>query len=204
VSFVRQIPILVSIYIFTLFLAYISKIRIWFFIKRVWIFIPIFAGLIAIPAIFDIFTPGEPIYSFFVFGKQVSITRQGLLGAVLLVTRVATSVSLVVLLTVTTRQVDILKSLRVFGVPKIFVMTLGMMYRYVFLFIKVLEDMHLAIKSRIIRKRGAKFGQRWVASRMSAAWQKSRKLSEDIYLAMVSRGYTGEPKSIEWQKKSSK
>ena len=50
-------------------------------------------AFIAIPAIFSIFTPGEPLAVFKIAGFSLVITRQGLSGAGLFVARVVTSVS---------------------------------------------------------------------------------------------------------------
>jgi len=60
-SLIKDLKLLVLIYTFTLLLAHLSKINILFFIKRVWPFIPIFAGIIIIPMIFNIFFPGDPL-----------------------------------------------------------------------------------------------------------------------------------------------
>ena len=46
VSLSRDVRVLFIVYLLTLLLAYLSRIEILFFIKRVWVFIPIFAGII--------------------------------------------------------------------------------------------------------------------------------------------------------------
>ncbi|HQE71901.1 MAG TPA: cobalt ECF transporter T component CbiQ, partial [Methanothrix soehngenii] len=60
-SLIGDLNILVFIYLLTLLFAYLSKIDVLFFIKRVWLFIPVFAGIIALPMIFNIFIPGDPL-----------------------------------------------------------------------------------------------------------------------------------------------
>ena len=193
VLFARNIILLVFLYALSVLLAYLSEIRPLFFLKRTWTFIPLFALLIAIPAIFSIFTPGEALATLRVAGLKLVITRQGLSGATMFVLRVAASVSFVVLLSLTTRHFELLKVMRVFKIPQIFVMTLGMCYRYIFLFVAVIENTFLAVKSRAGIRIGCKEGRRIVASNIASMWHRSYQMNENVYLAMLSRGYTGEP-----------
>jgi cobalt/nickel transport system permease protein len=58
-TLIGDLRLLVFVYMLTLLFSYLSKIDVLFFIKRVWLFIPIFAGIIAIPMVFNIFFPGD-------------------------------------------------------------------------------------------------------------------------------------------------
>ncbi len=60
-TLIGDLRLLIFVYMLTLLFSYLSKIDVIFFIKRVWLFIPIFAGIIAIPMIFNIFFPGDPL-----------------------------------------------------------------------------------------------------------------------------------------------
>lgn len=210
-SFIKKTEIILGIYALTLFFAYLSKVELIFFIKRVWLFIPVFAGIVAFPAMFNIVTPGEPLVTLMHFNStihfwvfqftEISVTKEGALGALLFISRVATSVSLIVLLTLTTKWVDVLKSLRTLRVPQIFVLVLSMTYQYIFLLVRIVQEMHLAKKSRTIKtnmtRQGIKKEQNWVASRIGTVLMKSYKMSDEIHSAMVSRGFHGEIKSLE-------
>ncbi len=194
ILFTKSIAVSFSLYAVCLVLAYFSNINMGFFLKRTWIFIPIFSLFIAIPAMFNIFTPGETMVTVPMMGSvKLIITRQGLFGAALFVTRVIASVSFAVLLSITTRHFALLKVLRIFGIPQIFVMTLGMCYRYIYLFLEVLENTYLAIKSRVGTRLHHKRGRQIVAWNISSLWHRSYHLNEAVYNAMLSRGYTGEP-----------
>jgi cobalt/nickel transport system permease protein len=192
ILFIKYIFILFCIYILCLTLAFLSKINMWFFLKRTWVFIPLFAFFIAIPALFSIVTPGEALIIFKIAGFEPTITHQGLSCAALFVMRVITSVSFVVLLSITTRHFELLRTLRVFKIPQVFVMTLGMCYRYIFLFVEIVEHTYLAIKSRVGVKIHYKKGQHIVAWNIAYLWARSYQLNEDVYKAMLSRGYRGE------------
>ena len=193
VLFAKSITISLFLYAVCLTLAYFSNIDMGFFLKRTWIFIPIFSIFIAIPALFNAFTPGEPIFIISISGIKMSITRQGLAVSTLFVIRVISSVSFAVLLSITTKHFALLKVLRIFKVPQVFIMTLGMCYRYIFLFLEVVENTYLAIKSRVGTHSHHKKGHHIVAWNISSLWCKSYYLNQDVYNAMLSRGYTGEP-----------
>jgi len=112
-------------------------------------FHPAVSLFIAVPALFSVFTPGDALVSVKIGGLSIIITRQGLLGALLFVVRVTTAVSFVVLLSITTKHFELLRVLRIFRIPQVFVMTLGMCYRYLFLFVELVENTYQAIKSRV-------------------------------------------------------
>ncbi|MDP2913390.1 MAG: cobalt ECF transporter T component CbiQ [Candidatus Omnitrophota bacterium] len=193
----KHIAFIAFLYALCLILAYRSDIPMGFFLKRTWIFIPIFSLFIALPAIFSIFTPGEAVFTINAIGAKLIITRQGLLGVSLFAARVITSVSFAVLLSITTKHFMLLKVLRIFGVPQVFVMTFGMCYRYIYLFLEVIENTYLAVKSRVGARIHYKKGQRIAAWNMSALWQRSYYLNEALYSAMLSRGYAGEPRTAD-------
>ncbi|MCX5678421.1 MAG: cobalt ECF transporter T component CbiQ [Candidatus Omnitrophica bacterium] len=193
VLFTKSIATVFYLYVVSLIFTYLSKIDLAFFLKRTWIFIPLFSLFIAIPALFSVFTPGETISGFNVFGLHFIITRQGLYGASLFIMRVITSVSFAVLLSITTKHFELLKVLRIFRVPQVFVMILGMCYRYIYLFAEVVENTYLAIKSRVGTAMHYKKGQHIVAWSMASLWYRSYRFNEEVYSAMLSRGYRGEP-----------
>ena len=193
VLFTHSIIVSLCLYALCLALTYFSKIDLGFFLKRTWIFIPLFSLFIATPALFSVFTPGDAIAAFKILGLKLIITRQGLSGAILFVARVIASVSFAVLLSITTKHFELLKVLRIFKVPQIFVTILGMCYRYIYLFMEVVENTYLAIKSRVGRKVHYKKGQHIVAWNIASLWYRSYQLNEAVYSAMLSRGYNGEP-----------
>ena len=192
VLFARDIPAIAVIYLIMLLSAGCSFINPVFFLSRTWFFIPFFALFIAVPSIFSVFTPGEPLASLRIGGFSLQITRQGAAGALIFFSRVLVSVSLCVLLSLTTKHFALLKVLRVFRVPQIFVMTLGMCYRYIFLFIGIMQDTYTAMKSRCGYAVSPVKGQRIVAWNIATLWQRSYQMQNSVYDAMLSRGYTGE------------
>jgi cobalt/nickel transport system permease protein len=201
VAFVHSLPLLALAYAGTVALAVASGLPLGFFIKRVWLFIPIFTGIVVLPATLSVVTPGDIVLPLWHWnGHQHGITEQGLHGAGIIVARVATSISLVVLLTLTTPWVRLLAALRALGVPKIFVLTIGMAYRYLFLLLDAVDDMYTARKSRTLTgeagKGEVKEGRRFVAAGAGALFGKAHQLSEEVHQAMVARGYTGNARTL--------
>lgn len=207
-SLIGDLRLLIFVYMLTLLFSYLSKIDVLFFIKRVWLFIPIFAGIIAIPMIFNIFFPGDPLISLVYLGPgahlgpfslpdSIYITRQGVNTAVIFTMRVATCVSTVVLLYLTTPQQVLFKSLRTVSVPKIYVFTLEMTYRYIFLLMELVREIYVAKKSRTIKTRGMFEEQKWVGGRIGYTLIRSLDISEKVHQAMMSRGYNGDVKIMQ-------
>ena len=206
VSLFQNIHAILVVYAIVLCLCALSHVSLKFFLKRVWVFVPLFAGIIALPAIFNIFTPGKALITIVRFEEvqrfwsfeysEISITQEGIFSALLFTFRVATSVSLVILLTLTTRWVEILKALRVLGVPQIFILVLSMTYQYIILLARLIQEMYMAKKARTIpqwKTRGRnKVEQRWVASRIGFTFQKSNFLIQEVHNAMIARGFRGE------------
>jgi cobalt/nickel transport system permease protein len=96
------------------------------------------------------------------------------------------------LLTATTRSNRLLRGLRGLGVPVLFVMLLSMMERYLTVFIRAAEEIHLAKISRSITVGTLRQEQAWVAAGIGALFRRTQALGNVVYLAMISRGYTGE------------
>ncbi len=203
VSVTKDLRLLAAVYLLTLLFAHLSKIGVGFFIKRVWLFVPFFAGVIVIPVIFNVFLPGDPLYHIMdlppgthigplALPDSIYITKQGVFAAVTFTLRVATAVSAVVLLFLTTPQQLLFKSLRSLKVPKVYVLTMAMAYRYIFLFMEMIRDLHIAKKSRTIKSMSLRDEQRWVGGRIGYMLIKSLDMSEKVHMAMVSRGFSGD------------
>jgi len=191
VSLSRSLPVLLSLYAFALLLAWRSLIPLGFFIKRVWLFMPFFTGLIALPALF--ITPGP---AFVTLPLGLAITKTGAVTVLFLLLRVSTSVSLGVLLILTTPWTTLLKALSVLRVPEGFLLILGMTYRYIFLLLLTAEDMFLSRRSRIIGRLRPVEARRILAASAGTLLNKSLSLSSEVYLAMQARGYRGQPRTM--------
>lgn len=203
VNLSSHLSLLWAFYFILLAIAVFSHLPLRQVIARVWLVIPLFTGIMVLPALFNWVRPGQPLWVIWDFSHSLNIgslslpstlavTKQGLLGAIMLVSRVGISVSLAVVLTLSTRWMDFLRALRSFFVPRIFVVTLEMTYRYIFVLITAMEEMFLARKARDAGQSSPKEQRRFVAAAVGGLFGKSLQMSEEVYWAMTARGYSGE------------
>jgi cobalt/nickel transport system permease protein len=185
--------VLVGLYAVCLLLAAASRLSLRFFVARVWLFIPVFTGIVVLPATFSFITHGHIVVPMGTwFGTRVGLTQQGLTSAGLIVLRVATSISLVVLVTITTSWPRLLAALRALFVPRMFILVIGMAYRYLFHLLGSVSDMFTARKARTVGNDvNTKRDRAFVAASAGALFGKAHALSEEVHMAMVSRGYRG-------------
>jgi cobalt/nickel transport system permease protein len=138
-----------------------ARLAFGFFTERVWLFVPIFTLIIAIPMIFSIFIPGTLLIPVWYLGPDIYfgpvhlptstyITREGVNAALVFVMRVVVTVSAVVLLFVTTPKQVLFKSLRSLGVPKLYILTLEMACRYIFLLTDLMREIYFGKRARTI------------------------------------------------------
>jgi cobalt/nickel transport system permease protein len=188
----HRIGIVVTLFVAAVLLALLSQISLVTLAARVWFVVLIFTGIIAVPALF--LTPGEAIITS--PGGTLHVTTQGASAAILLVSRVETAVTLTTVLVLTTPWMQVLKALRAFHVPQEVVMMLAMTHRYVFLLAETASQMFESRQSRTV---GAldRASQRHMAARTAGVLlSKSVDLSNEVFLAMQSRGFSGDVKIL--------
>ncbi len=186
VSLSRSLAVIASIYALVLLLGVVSAIPAAVLIRRVWLALPFFTGVIVLPALF--LTPGPALVGL-PFGMIV--TQTGATTALFLLLRVSTSVSLTLLLVLTTPWNTVLRALSVLRLPDVFVLILGMTYRYVYLLLRLANDMFLSRKSRVVGRMSTAENRRILAAIGGTLLTKSLDLSGEVYLAMQSRGFRG-------------
>ena len=190
VGFTNSVMVLIGMYAALLVAASASRVPFDFFVRRVWLGIPFFAAIVVIPALFLV--PGPRIHIATLGSWELALSGPGVAGAILFVARVGVSVSLAVLLVMTTPWAELLRSLRTIRVPQVFVLILSMTYRYIFLFLHTTNALFLARKSRMVARTSGAEQRRWIAGSMGALTGRAYKMSNDVYAAMMARGFTGE------------
>lgn len=186
VSFSHSWVVITGIYLLTLGFALVSAIPAEFFIKRVWLALPFFTGMIILPALF--ITPGPTLVQ---LPLGLVITRTGAMSGLYLLLRVSSSVSLTLLLILTTPWNTVLSALSVLRIPDVFILILGMTYRYIYLLLHTTNDMFLSRKSRVVGKMDTTEDRNMLAAISGTLLNKSLNMSSEVYLAMQSRGFRG-------------
>ncbi len=184
--------VLVGLYGLSLLMAWLSHIPLKMFVTRVWLFMPFFTGIIALPALF--FTPGPALLT---IPPGIIVTRTGAMTALFLLLRVGTSVSITILTILTTPWNSLLKALKVLYIPDVVILILGMTYRYIYLLLMSSIDMFLSRKSRIVGRLSGVDERQLIASTAGVLLSRSLQMSEEVYLAMTSRGFYRAPRTMD-------
>jgi cobalt ECF transporter T component CbiQ len=193
VALVHSPLTLAAVYLGLVVLAWIGGLPVGSFVKRVWLFVPLFTAVTVAPATLSIITPGEIVVPLWTWhGAPEGITAQGLTTAGLVILRVACSVSLVLLVTISTSWNRLLAALGALGVPPIFVSVVAMAYRYLFVLLGSVLDMFLARKARTVQPIVHNAGdRRFVGAAVGTLLGRAGHLSEEVHQAMTARGYAG-------------
>jgi cobalt/nickel transport system permease protein len=192
VTLSRRLTVVLALFVAAVMIAVLSKVSIGTLAKRVWLIVLAFTGVIALPAIF--ITPGKPIATF--AGGSLHVTAQGVASAVLLIARVETAVTFTTLLILCTPWTHVLKSLHSFRLPVEVTAMLAMTHRYVFLLVETASQMFESRHSRTVGRLPGAEQRRMAARTAGVLLSKTIDLSNDVYLAMQSRGFHGEIRTL--------
>lgn len=180
----------------------LSKIEVLKLYKKVAVLGFFFGFLIFIPAPLNVFTKGTTVFTLAQFShphqfliytipQEISVTREGLLLVALLTMRVINSVSLVLLVVSTTTFEQLIKALAFFKVPNIFLLTLTLTYKFIFLLSNTIIETYRAIKMRWWNRGSVKDAEAIVSGRIGYLFRKSWERYEMIYQSMIARGFNG-------------
>lgn len=183
----RTITVVIALAVVAFGLALLSRISLRT-LAPIWIGMFVFSGMIGLPALFVVTGPVLATVPW--LGWQISTT--GLRSAAFLILRSEISISLSFILITTTSWTHVIKSLRIFGVPTLVVVILSMTYRYIFLMLQSASDMFEARQSRVIGKLPDHEARRLATATVGVLLSKSFQLSNDVFMAMQSRGFRGE------------
>ena len=128
----------------------------------------------------------------FVFAA--SLFTKGWEAFLALAARSLLSAACLALLVSTTKFPALLKELEKVGMPKLVALLLAFLYRYVF----VLEDEWMRMsQARASRSAGGRPGWRTLASMAASLFVRAYERGEAVHLAMLSRGFDGEARTLE-------
>jgi len=172
-------------------LVLLSKIPLLYIVKRLAIILPILSIIaISLPFI----TPGNVIYEFHLI-VPLKITDIGLANFFSVIIKALLALSVMIVLTTTTRFRDLMFAMQRLHIPSIIISIIGFMYRYIFLFTDEFEKMNMGRESRTLAKnnRLKLKGLSWMTASL---FIRSIDRGDRIYQAMCSRGFQGEFKTL--------
>ena len=171
----------------------LSRLPVSHFIKRSLVIIP-FVLLVA--AFIPFFREGEVAGSYNLWLWQVSVTHSGLQVLWNIMIKAWLSILSLILLTSTTSFNNILKGLEQLRMPKVMVMIMSFMYRYIFLLTDEVMRMKQARDSRNFGG-GRKLWQiGTVGSMIGTLFIRSYERGERVYASMVARGFDGHIRTL--------
>lgn len=121
-----------------------------------------------------------------------------------LLTRSLLCLVFLVLLTNTTRFAELLRGLRRMGVPRVLVLNLGFLYRYIFVLADEIMRMRLASECRRVGRLPLRRELSLLTSMLGTLLLRSFERAERMYQAMLSRGYSADfpvaaPRRFSWR-----
>ena len=191
-SLAHSIWVLGALFALTLVLAAVSRVPVASFARKVWGSAGVFGALLAAPAATFFVTPGVVAVPL----GPLSLTRPGLLVAATLLLRVVASAGFALLVIWTTRWPDVLAALTAMHLPDVVVATLAMTQKQIVALMRTVEQLHLAHESRTLSARTAAENRAWVVGRMAFVVRKSLKTADDVYDAMLARGFSGATRTL--------
>lgn len=178
--------------LFIAILILISKIPLKFILKKSLVIIP-FVLMVAI--FIPFFKKGE-IAGGYSFGSlRLTVTYDGLMVLWNVLVKGYLSILSMILLMASIRFSDFLKALETLKLPRLFIMILSFMYRYIFVIEDELLKMRQAKQSRSVG------GSNWLhakalANMLGVLFIRAYERGEKVYLAMCSRGFNGNIKTM--------
>ncbi|MBN3038212.1 MAG: cobalt ECF transporter T component CbiQ [Candidatus Omnitrophica bacterium] len=173
-------------------LIVLSKIPVGFIFKRSLVVIPF---VLMVTAFIPFLKEGEIAGGYSLGSLRLTVTYSGLMVFWNVMIKSYLCVLSMIVLMTSTRFSDFLKAMERLKVPRIFTMILSFMYRYIFVFEDELMKMRQAKESRSVG--GPKHVHiKALAHMLGVLFIRAYERGEKIYLAMCSRGFTGEVHTI--------
>ncbi len=201
-AFASSLAVLLALAVIALAYARLSGLNMKDYLRRVWAYIPLILFLFSLPGASSLFAKGTPLFTVLrpgTFGSQTGLyfTAPGIAMAFRLALRPGISLSFAFLLLLTTRWNRITGALARMRVPLLVVSILNMTYRYIFVMADIAGNMMEARFLRTVGRLDASENRRFMSRSAAHMFLKSHLLSEEIYDAMVCRGFAGRPVSME-------
>lgn len=181
---IAQLPLLGAL---ILLLALCSRLPLLFLLRRsgeLWIFF-------LLVAVFLPLRPGTPWLKLALGPWRGALTYEGLQLLIFFSLRAWLSLFAVVLLSQTTSFAQILKSLEYFRLPRLLILLMSFLYRYLFVLVDEGQRLERARLARSFKESNWKKIKGFSAL-IATLFVRTYERGERVYLAMLARGYAGE------------
>lgn len=176
----------------------LAKLPILYMLKRSSVVLPF---VLMMAAFIPFYKQGEVAGSYNLWLWRVTVTCEGLTVLWNTLAKAWLSTLSLILLSATTPFPRLLKGLERLGVPRVMVMILSFLYRYIFVLVDEATRMQRARESRSVAASHL-FSRRWfwqikaVGSIIGNLFIRSYERGERVYRAMLARGFDGEIRTL--------
>ena len=140
----------------------------------------------------------------FIVLASLAVPLEGFLGLSALFIRAILCLMLLIILTNTTRFVELMRGLRKMGCPLILVMNLSFLYRYLFVLTEEVMKMKQARDCRRVGRAPLREELKTLSSMLGTLLIRAFEQAERMHYAMLSRAYSGDfpvasPRRFTWR-----
>jgi cobalt/nickel transport system permease protein len=170
---------------------FLSRLPLLFVIKRSLVIVP----FVLLIAVFNLFFKGDEVMGGFDLGGwHISIFREGFEIFLSIMVKAFLSILGLIVLSATTPLPDLLIGLERLGLPRVMVMILSFMYRYLFVLVEEVGRLRQARDSRNFGG-GRRHQLRSIGNMIGTLFIRSYERAERVYAAMLARGFEGRVKA---------
>jgi energy-coupling factor transporter transmembrane protein EcfT len=202
ISIIHHIKAQLCVSLFFLLLFFASRLNVFQTYKRIVAISFFFGFLVIAPASLNLVNDGRIILHLFHFQRsyqtgtyhipaEVGITWEGVTVVAGLYLKILNSVALSFLVMNATAFHKLIKALKMLKVPDLVLLILTMTYKFVFIMANTTLETYFALKLRWWTKVKNDEAGRIIAGRVGHIFRKSWHRYEEVYLAMIARGFTG-------------
>ncbi len=170
-----------------------SKLPVGYVIKRSLLVIPF---VLLISAFVPFFKQGEIAGSYNIWLWHLTVTHDGIQVVANILVKSWLSMLCLIWLTATTKLTSLLHALERLHMPRVLVMIMSFMYRYIFVIVDETMRMKQARDSRNFGG-GILWKLRTIGNMVGTLFIRSYERSERVYAAMAARGFDGQSRTLD-------
>ena len=171
--------------------ALASRVPLGYLTKRLLLVLPF---VLVIILFVPFLTEGEVAGRVQFWGLEFSVTWEGLRMATNVLVKAMLCALTLLLLVTTTRFDHLLRALEKLHVPRVILLILSFLYRYLFLLVEEAQQMRRARDARSVTRR--RFQLKAAGGMAGVLFLRTYERAERVYQAMLARGFDGEVRTL--------
>ena len=181
---------IVKLFFTILCIIFLSLSKSFYYVLLVDVYFLLILSLLDIGEIKKILIVSAAVPMFTVVMLIPSMVMGNVRNSVLLILKIAGTIISINTLSYTTKWHDMIRALKKFFIPDIFILVFDITLRYIFILGEFALDMFYSLKLRSVGKNNHKYSS--ISKLMGGLFLKSKEMGDEMYSAMECRGFTGE------------